>query len=81
MDYFGQTCKECIDFLRYKKYNQFITVLGGNIEAAVSRDKDGMILHILFFASLVMGQIALQALLRFLEEFSKVLQIKIYTQR
>ena len=40
-------------------------------DAAVSHDKDGMMLHILFFASLVVAQIALRALLRFLEEFSK----------
>ena len=59
----------------------YALLLRGIIDAAVSRDKDGMMLHILLFASLVVGQIALRALLRFLEEFSKVLQIKIYTQR
>ena len=49
----------------------YALLLRGIIDAAVSHDKDGMILHILLFASLVMGQIALRALLRFLEEFSK----------
>ena len=59
----------------------YALLLRSIIDAAVSHDKDGMILHILLFASLVVGQIALRALLRFLEEFFKVLQIKIYTQR
>ena len=59
----------------------YALLLRNIIDAAVSHDKDGMILHILLFASLVVGQIALRALLRFLEEFSKALQIKIYTQR
>ena len=59
----------------------YALLLRGIIDAAVSHDKDGMLLHIFLFASLVVGQIALRALLRFLEEFSKVLQIKIYTQR
>ena len=49
----------------------YALLLRGIIDAAVSHDKDGMMLHILFFASLVVAQIALRALLRFLEEFSK----------
>lgn len=49
----------------------YALLLRGIIDAAVSHDKDGMLLHILLFASLVVGQIALRALLRFLEEFSK----------
>ena len=49
----------------------YALLLRGIIDAAVSHDKDGMILHILLFASLVVGQIALRAVLRFLEEFSK----------
>ena len=49
----------------------YALLLRNIIDAAVSHDKDRMILHILSFASLVVGQIALRALLRFLEEFSK----------
>lgn len=51
----------------------YALLLRGIIDAAVSHDKDGMLLHILLFAALVVAQIALRALLRFLEEFSKVL--------
>lgn len=40
MDYFGQICKDCIDFLRYEKYNQLITVLGGNIDGEDGTPKD-----------------------------------------
>lgn len=49
----------------------YALLLRGIIDAAVSHDKDGMLLHIILFASLVVGQIALRAVLRFLEEFSK----------
>ena len=49
----------------------YALLLRGIIDAAVSHDKDGMLLHIFLFASLVVGQIALRAVLRFLEEFSK----------
>ena len=49
----------------------YALLLRGIIDAAVSHDKDGMLLHILLFAALVVAQIALRALLRFLEEFSK----------
>ena len=49
----------------------YALLLRGIIDGAVSHDKDGMLLHILLFASLVVGQIALRAVLRFLEEFSK----------
>ena len=49
----------------------YALLLRSIIDAAVSHDKDGMLLHIILFATLVVGQIALRAVLRFLEEFSK----------
>lgn len=49
----------------------YALLLRGIIDAAVAHDKNGMLLHIILFSSLVVGQIALRAVLRFLEEFSK----------
>ena len=49
----------------------YALMLRGIIDAAVSHDRDVMVLHIILFAALVAGQIALCAFLRFLEEFSK----------
>ena len=59
----------------------YALMLRGIIDAAVSHDKDGMILHILFFAALVVGQIALRAVLRFLEEFSKATYENVFKKR
>ena len=48
----------------------YALLLRGIIDAAVAHDKNGMLLHIILFSSLVVRQIALRAVLCFLEEFS-----------
>lgn len=49
----------------------YALLLRGLIDGAVAHDKTKMLTYCFLFAALVVGQIALRALLRFLEEFSK----------
>ena len=49
----------------------YALLLRGLIDGAVAHDKTKMLTYCFLFAALVVGQIVLRALLRFLEEFSK----------
>lgn len=49
----------------------YALLLRGLIDGAVAHDKTKMLSYCFLFVTLVVGQIALRALLRFLEEFSK----------
>lgn len=49
----------------------YALLLRGLIDGAVAHDRSKMVSYCILFASLVVGQIALRAVLRFLEEFSK----------
>lgn len=49
----------------------YALLLRGLIDGAVAHDRSKMVSYCIMFASLVVGQIALRAVLRFLEEFSK----------
>ena len=49
----------------------YALLLRGLIDGAVAHDKAKMLTYCFLFVALVVGQIALRALLRFLEEFSK----------
>ena len=49
----------------------YALLLRGIIDAAVLHDRDGMVLNSILFVGLVVGQIALRAVVRFMEEFSK----------
>lgn len=49
----------------------YALLLRGLIDGAVAHDKTKMLTYCFLFVALVVGQIALRALLRFLEEFSK----------
>lgn len=49
----------------------YALLLRGLIDGAVAHDKTKMLSYCFLFVALVVGQIALRALLRFLEEFSK----------
>ena len=51
------------------------------IDAAVSHEQRGMLIQILLFAMLVLGQIALRALTRFMEELSKSSYENAFKQR
>ena len=49
----------------------YALLLRGLIDGAVAHDSSKMITHCVLFAALVVGQIALRAVLRFLEEYAK----------
>ena len=56
----------------------YALLLRGLIDGAVAHDSKKMLTFCVLFAALVVGQIALRAVLRFLEEYAKALISLIY---
>ena len=59
----------------------YALLLRGLIDGAVAQDRKRMLAYSILFAALVTGQIALRAVLRFLEEFSRATYENAFKER